>query len=255
MRRIDSVKNSLVADLRAAQTAKGREELSAYLAEGPHLLREAVNSGIAPIAVLAEDGFADSALLQRLQDAGADVVSAPKRCIEAAGDTKTPQGVLALIPLPPPADPMSMRRCIALDGVQDPGNVGTIMRLCGAAGWDGVLLSPSSADAFAPKTVRAAMGASFFVPVVRAELAPLLMAMGEQGVSILAADLSGDDFFARPDLGACALVIGAEGQGLSPQVRACATHVFRLPMPGRAESLNAAMAAAVMVYDFLRRDA
>ena len=146
------------------------------------------------------------------------------------------------------------RRLIALDGVQDPGNVGTILRTADAAGLDGVILGPECADVFSPKVLRASMGSVFrmglsFPP----DLAACLGRMRDRGYAVLSSQLDGDPFGARGDVGdAWVLVIGNEGSGVSPEVKAAATHHLALPMRGGAESLNAAVAAGIMMYDLVR---
>ena len=144
---------------------------------------------------------------------------------------------------------------LVLDGVQDPGNVGTMLRTAEAAGFSGALLSPACADAFAPKTVRATMGSVYRVPVWRGELAEALCALKERGFTVVSSELGGDDFFAAlPELSApLALVVGSEGNGVAAPVRALATRRLTLPMGGRVESMNAAVAAAILMYSIGHR--
>ena len=145
------------------------------------------------------------------------------------------------------------RRIAALDGVQDPGNVGTILRTADAAGFDGVLLGSGCADLYSAKTLRATMGSVFRVPTRRTDdLAGELMAMRARGYAVAATELGGEDFSAGCPRGQCVLVIGSEGRGVSQAVRGAATHHLALPMRGGAESLNAAVAAGIMIYEMAR---
>ena len=167
-------------------------------------------------------------------------------------DTKTPQGIAAV--LSRRVRPLSGSRLLALDAVQDPGNVGTIIRTADAAGFDGVLLSPDCADLFSPKVLRSTMGSIFrmsfdFPP----DLPAALRELKSKGYSVLSSQLDGDPFFERKDVASSfVLIIGNEGNGVSDSVKAEATHRLRLPMQGGAESLNAAVAAGIMMYDLTR---
>ncbi len=145
-------------------------------------------------------------------------------------------------------------RIVALDGVQDPGNLGTIWRTADAAGFQALLLGAGGADPLSPKVQRAAMGSGFRVPFCHApELAESLIALRKRGYRVFASDLSGADFYARPDAGEkFVLVIGNEARGISDAVREAADCRVKLPMRGGAESLNAAVAAGIMMYELMR---
>ncbi|MBI5380649.1 MAG: RNA methyltransferase [Opitutae bacterium] len=164
----------------------------------------------------------------------------------------TPASVLAVgrIARPPlPAGALDRGLTLALDGVQDPGNVGTLLRIADWFGLDRVLLSPDCADLFSQKVINASMGSFARVTVHTAELAP---ALAGTTVPVLGCDLAGENVHALPPLRDAVLVIGAEGRGLSAAVRARVTRCVTIPKYGGAESLNAAVAAAV-VCDNLRR--
>ena len=155
------------------------------------------------------------------------------------------QAVLAPLPL-----------IVALDQVQDPGNVGTILRTADAAGFDGAILGPGCADLYGAKTLRATMGSVFRVPVLPTnDLPGTLEAMKREGYAVAATELGGQDFYACCPRGKAILVIGSEGQGISKPVRGAATHHLALPMRGGAESLNAAVAAGIMIYEMAREQA
>ena len=170
----------------------------------------------------------------------------------AVSDTKTPQGVVAVLTLE--TKPASGPHLLALDGVQDPGNVGTIVRTADAAGFDGILFSRECADLFSPKVLRATMGSIFrlgfsFPP----SLPEALENIKKKGFSVLSSQLDGEPFYERSDVApSFVLVVGNEGNGVSDAVKAVATHHLCLPMRGGAESLNAAVAAGIMMYDLVR---
>ena len=202
-----------------------------------------------------EERFAP--LLAAMAAAGAETLLLPRHVLEALCETKTPQGIVAAVALPAPGlgDPAALgERLVALDGVQDPGNVGAILRTADAAGFQGLLLGCGCADAYGAKALRASMGSIFRVPVVSApSLAERLASLRDEGYAVLSSQLDGEDFFARAALPRrIVLVIGSEGEGVSREVSAASTHRLRLPMYGGAESLNAAVAAGIMLYALAR---
>ena len=148
----------------------------------------------------------------------------------------------------------SARRVVALDGVQDPGNVGTIWRTADAAGFEGILFGAGCADPLSPKVQRSAMGSGFRTPfMTAADLPEALTTLRNRGYSVIASDLKGEDFYARRDVGnAFVLIIGSEARGISDEVRSAADMLVKLPMRGGAESLNAAVAAGIMMYELMR---
>ena len=254
MQQITSLQNPRVRALRALQEKKNRQGSGRFLVEGGKMVGEALAHTIIHAAVVEESKAGHFApLLAELSAAGASVYVSPSRVLEALCETKTPQGIVAEADIPAPRDVMA-ERLVALDGVQDPGNVGAIIRTADAAGFDGALLGPACADPFGAKALRAGMGSIFRVPVAReARLAERLAALRESGYAVLSSQLDGEDFFARGPLPPkLALVIGSEAEGVSAEVSAVATHRLRLPMRGGAESLNAAVAAGIMLYDLLR---
>ena len=140
-----------------------------------------------------------------------------------------------------------------LENLQDPGNVGTILRTADAAGFTGCVLAGDSADPFAPKALRATMGSVFRVPLARVQSGPeAAEVLKARGYGVVAALLEGEPFYQRQPLPPkVCLLIGNEGSGLSPALAAAATYRYALPMRGGAESLNAAVAAAVMMYEIV----
>ena len=235
---------------RALRTRAEREKQGRYLAEGEHLCGEAIKEGQA-LEILCQDDKQDK--YAGLLTSGLPVHILSSGAFALLSDTKTPQGISALCRLPAQAALSALgHRLVALNAVQDPGNVGTILRTMDAAGFTGMLLDKDSADAFSPKALRAAMGAAFRLPLrVSEDLAQDLRQL--EGFETIASQLDGDDFYFRPPLGRrICLIVGNEGAGIAPHLSALAGHRYRLPMPGCAESLNAAVAASVMMYDFVR---
>ncbi len=175
--------------------------------------------------------------------------------LAALCDAKAPQGILAVCPLPDLARdvPKEALKLAALNAVQDPGNVGTVLRTLDAAGFDGLLIDRQCADPYGPKALRASMGAVFRVPVYSGDLPQMLSALS-QTHDLYAGALDGSPYFDRRRTkdGVC-VIIGNEGAGIAPAVYAApGIQRVKLPMVGGAESLNASVAGAIMIYDIVR---
>ncbi len=256
MERITSLKNSRVLAWKSLKEPKGRKAHEAFLVEGRRMAEEALRSGFPVQAVLLRDdslreGEEALAAAPNLPE-NLPVFVLPDHVFSAVCDTKTPQGIAAVLGIRP--HPLGGDRFLALDGLQDPGNVGTIMRTADAAGFDGIILSPDCADVFSPKVLRATMGSIFRVGLsFPGSLPEKLEALKQEGFSVLSSQLDGEPFYSRKDVGEkLVLVIGNEGSGVSAPVRSLATHRLRLPMRGGAESLNAAVAAGIMMYELMK---
>ncbi len=166
-------------------------------------------------------------------------------------DEKTPQGILCRVRIPDTALRAPKGRCLLLDGVADPGNVGAILRTANAAGYAQVYLTQDCADPFSPKSVRASMSGVFFTEIYRAERAEILSVLRD--IPIVVADMGGENVFSFTPPKTYALVIGNEANGVSAEVEACATHTVKIPMQATQESLNAAVSAGIIMY-VLNRD-
>ncbi|MBR6954524.1 MAG: RNA methyltransferase [Clostridia bacterium] len=247
MERLTSLKNPQVQLWRSLKDRKARREHGLFLVEGRKSVEEALSSGFpAEALLLREDTAEQGALPENVKK-----YLLPEHVMAAVCDTRTPQGIAAV--MRHREIPVEGRRLVALDGVQDPGNVGTIIRTADAAGLDGVLLSPDCADPYSPKVLRATMGSVFHIPVAVVEDLPgALTELKAKGLPVISSQLDGTPFHAWKEAkDGFVLVIGSEGNGVSPAVRALATVRLRLPMRGRAESLNAAVAAGIMMYQLM----
>lgn len=246
MEHITSLKNPKVAAWKALKDRKGRRESGCFLVEGRKMVEEALASAFDVETVLVQEGM-------ELPDGlTMPVYELPAHVLAAVCDTKTPQGIAAVVRMKEQS--ALGKHIVVLDGVQDPGNVGTIIRTADAAGLDGVLLSTQCADVFSPKVLRATMGSIFRMNLRTTDDLPgELTKLREKGYSILSSQLDGTAFYERQGVAErFALIIGNEGNGVSEQVQQTATHRVRLPMRGGAESLNAAIAAAIMMYELMR---
>ena len=253
--RLSSVKNPVARRLRLLKSAEGRAGEGLFLVEGEKLIREALAAGLRPHDALIERDEPELAAL--LDAGGARVYAAHRRVLEAVCDTVTPSGVCASFE--PPA-PLSLERApgllVALDGVQDPGNVGAIWRTADAAGFGGLIAGAGCADLLSPKVQRAAMGSGFRLPALAvSSLADALGELKRGGVQVIATALDGEDIYRwQARSSKLAVVIGSEARGVSEPVSRLADARLRLPMRGGAESLNAAVAAGIVLYELMRRE-
>lgn len=252
MKEITSAANPLVKRFKQLQTPSGRKAHGLFLAEGEHLCVEALRSGSVELLLISKGHLADfAAWLPQDQE----IVLISGQVEKALADSRTPQGCLAVCALPRPR-PLSEAgpRLMALNRLQDPGNLGAILRTLDAAAFDGLIIDAGCADPWSPKAVRAAMGASFRVPVYAVDSLPGALA-GLSGYALVAGDLNGSPYYSHPPFPEkVCLLVGNEGAGLDGEVLRLADYRLKLPIPGGAESLNAAVAAGLMVYDLLRSD-
>jgi TrmH family RNA methyltransferase len=230
-----------VARLRSLREKRGRDEAGLFAVEGEKAVSELLAAGYPLEEIYATDAWA-----------GRRTVAVSAADMARISHFPTPSSVLALARLrrePLAAGALSRGLTLALDGVQDPGNVGTLWRIADWFACARLLLSPDCADPYAPKVIQASMGSFGRVPL---HVADLPGALAAAGVPVLGCELAGEDIHRFPPPADAVVVIGSEGRGLSPEVSARLTHRVTIPGHGRAESLNAAVAAAI-VCDNLRR--
>ncbi|MBR3874758.1 MAG: RNA methyltransferase [Clostridia bacterium] len=254
MKNITSLKNPAVQDARALATAKERARQRAFLLDGEHMVGEGLQMCPERVHTVFVDEKRIESYAALLALAQGEVYAVPEHVLAAISQVKTPQGIAAVCELPESRELSSMGdRLILLENVQDPGNVGTVLRTLDAAGFNGCVFTPGCADPYGPKTLRATMGSVFRVPMCTvpdaAEAAAQLAACG---YAVIGAALDGEPFYERGKLPEkLCVIIGNEGQGMTKQTLRNCTHRYRLPMHGGAESLNAAVAAAIFMYDLM----
>lgn len=228
-----------------------REETGEFLCDSPKLLAEAVKWG-APLVSLA---YTRRELLPGGLGEDVRLVRVTESVMESVSPARTPQGVVFSCKLPPPSEVewLAPGRYLLLEGVQDPGNVGTILRTANAFGWE-VLLLEGCADLYSPKTVRAAMGVHFRSDPVCTGLDRAAALVRASGLPLYAAALRGDTRDIRDtDLSRCAVIIGSEGRGVSAWALELCCGTLKIPMEPCCESLNAAVAAGVVLWEGYRR--
>lgn len=247
---ITSRSNRLIKHIRRLTSDREyRRSSGLFFGEGPKLLGEALKAGT-PIETVVTAQGVDLPGLDGLWRA-----EVPADLLNSLCDTRTPQGVLFLARMPDTAPPERLEgdRWLVLDGLQDPGNVGTIWRTADALGAEGLILVNRCADPFSPKTVRATMGACFRLPVYEAQAEELPGLLERSGLPLYATALREDTVDIKTaQLSHCAVVIGSEGRGVSPELLRLSEKTIKIPMRERCESLNAAAAAAVILWEMGR---
>jgi TrmH family RNA methyltransferase len=173
--------------------------------------------------------------------------------MQSLSETETSQGVLAVLErsqLPIPDSPDFL---LILDQIRDPGNLGTLLRSASAAGVHAALLPPETADAFAPKVVRAGMGAHFRLPVQKMDWGEIEQVCKAGRLQVYLADMNGQSCWGTDLSGPLALIVGAEAEGASEPAKTLSNATVSIPMPGKAESLNASVAGAVLMFEVVRQ--
>lgn len=243
METITSLQNPYIKLLRTLKHKKGREEQGLYLAEGEKCAAEAMAAGMADCILSARENHLTQAAVAK----GIRTVLCSEKIIEAISEVKSPQGVVAIVKKRAFAGQTDGDIFVALEAVSDPQNVGTIIRTADAAGAGAVLLSADSADYTCPKAVRAAMGSTFHLPIiVCADFYGELEKLKQRGVALVAGHLKGKGEMG-PIEKAC-VIIGNEARGLTERAADLADKLYKIPIYGKAESLNAAVAAGIMLY-------
>ncbi|MCB6366420.1 RNA methyltransferase [Intestinibacillus massiliensis] len=258
---IESRQNGTLRHLsRLAREKKYRVACGEMLCEGEKMLYEALSSGVSVRTVLLHED-ADSlarGLALQAEAAGAKLFSALGALLRQASDVETPQGVVFSCVPPVFGEGViaGASRVLLLDGLQDPGNMGTILRTADAFALDAVVLCEGCTDPYAPKVVRATMGAIFRLPTLRLPRAAAFAACRAAGLPVYAAALAeGSLPVQQAALSRCAVAIGNEGRGVSAETLAACDQKIIIPMDGRAESLNAGVAAAILMWEMARKNA
>lgn len=240
---ITSKANSVVKNAKKLHQKKYRK--SAYLIEGWHLFEEAVQAGVMIEKIFALESYRDQLA------AFPQTVWVSEDILLDLADSQTPQGIVAVVQKEEvgQAD-FSKGKFLFLEDVQDPGNVGTIIRTADAAGFTGVVVSDKSADIYSLKTLRSMQGSHFHLPIYRMSSQALLEKAKKAGIPVLATTLSKDsvDYRGLPPIENFVLVMGNEGQGISPLMAESADQLVHISMKGQAESLNVAVAAGILIF-------
>ncbi len=246
--------------IRGLHRRKEREAENLFLAEGVRVVEELLDSGLelrlaatSPTLAAGERGRTLLAALRHRTT----VRQVDDRTLSALAGTQTPQGVLVVAQVPRPTlaelELPAAATILVLDGVQDPGNFGTLVRTADALGAAAVIALPGTVDPWNAKSVRATAGAAFRIPIVVTEIGPLLDWLGEQGCTIYGAAAEGLDASQTPLAERAALIVGNEGAGINPAAREAVDTLLAVPIERHAESLNVAVAAGILLFLLTRR--
>lgn len=254
METITSLQNDKVKLVKGLQTRpRTRRKEYKIVLEGVRLVRDAIQQGQKPYFVMYEATSAtDYDLIALIQEKDFPLIPVNNEVMTHISDTQQPAGILAVFPMPTPPLPRKPSRVLILDRVGDPGNMGTLLRTAAAAGVDVVVLAPGCADPYNPKALRSGMGAHFRVPIVGAEW-PEIEGYCEW-LNVYVAMGDGDTTYDSVDwVGGWGLIIGSEAHGIGQEARSLAKKRIYIPMTAQTESLNAAMAAGVILFEAARQ--
>jgi len=255
---ITSIANEKVRYVRSLSRRRVRYREKRFVIEGVRLIKEAFRAGVLPALLFysgERDDFSGSEeLLTKIQASEIPAFAVSEKVMKAMTATISPPGILAVVPFPELTPRPNPSLILVVDGLRDPGNLGTILRSAEAAGVGLAILSPKTVDHYNPKVVRGAMGAHFHLPISILSWTQIAEALA--GVEILLADVRGGKCYYEVDwTKPSALIIGGEAHGPSQEARELATVTITIPMHGGAESLNAAVAASIVLFEAARQRA
>ncbi len=250
---ITSIQNEKVKLAKALQGAtKTRRKEGLIVLEGLRLVRDALQSGHKPVFLLTTSDFQDQTVLGLARASGVELLEMDEAVMQHISDTQQPQGILGVFPISKIALPDRLHHVLILDSIRDPGNLGTILRTAAAAGVDAVLLSPTCADPYNPKVLRGGMGAHFRVPISSLEWEQIAAVC--KGKAVYMADGAGDTLYDQANWSDdWALIIGSEAHGAGDMAREITTSRIRIPMAADTESLNAAIATGIILFEAHKR--
>lgn len=253
---ITSSQNSKLKLVRALMgRAKERREASAFVAEGVRLVEEAVNSNWGFQFVLYDETLNERGRLnvESLKLRGVECDEVTSNLMKSLSDTETSQGLLAVLNLTQLPITNYPNFVLIPDQIRDPGNLGTLIRSADAAGVDAVLIPPETTDPFAPKVVRAGMGAHFRLPILSMGWEEIKRVGESENQRVMLADMNGESCWETDLRQPLMLIVGGEAEGASESARKLASQRISIPMAGRTESLNAAAAGSVLMFEVMRQ--
>ena len=258
MQIITSKDNEIVKNVRKLKEKKYRDINNEYIVEGIKMIKEAISEeAVIKLIVVCEEnvnsGTIDKKLLYEI--AKYECIYVSKKVFDLISEVKTPQGILAVIEKDNSEDKIDYKQdvIVVLDGIQDPGNLGTILRTIDSVGLNQVIVSKETADAYNPKVVRSTMGAIFRVNIIESDnLLDTLKNIKKHKYKIMATSLETENSIYDIDYNKKVLVIGNEANGVSKDILDYADEKIKIPMLGKTESLNASVATAVILYEYVR---
>ena len=258
MQVISSKDNETIKYIKILKEKKHREETNCYIIEGIKLVKEAIEENAKIKYIVICEDCDDAVKLEQnlLYDiAKNNCLYVTKKLFLSISDVTTPQGVLAVIEKKKGTEQIDYNDdiIVALDGIQDPGNLGTILRTVDSANLKQIILSKNSADPYNPKVVRSTMGAIFRVNIIEAEnLAEILKEIKKHSFDVVVTSLETEESIYNLEYKNKIIVIGNEANGVSKEIQEIADKKVKIPMLGKTESLNASVATGIMVYEYVR---
>lgn len=259
MQVITSKDNEIIKNIKKLKEKKYRDQTGEYIIEGIKLVAEAINENtkISKI-VVCEDCETDGSIPKDLmyEIAKYNCIYVSKKVFDSISDVNTPQGILAVINKCSSKEEISYDEDIilVLDGIADPGNLGTILRTLDSVNLKQIILSPNCADPYNPKVVRSTMGAIFRLNIIESKnIIETLKEIKKNKYKIVATSLETNESIYEVDLNKKTIIIGNEANGVSKEVLEIANEKIKIPMLGKTESLNAAVATGVILYEYARR--
>jgi len=254
---ITSMQNAKVKWVRSLQNSRrARRASQAFVVEGVRLFEEAVTASWDVLLVLYTEAVGERGqqIIQKCAKPDVLIEEVSPQVMRAVSDTQTPQGVLAVLSMRSLSFQERLDFVLITDGIRDPGNLGTILRTAASAGVNAVFLSPESVDPFAPKVVRAAMGAHFRIPIVDLLWCDIEKQIRGNDLRVFLAATENGDLFNQIDFKPpTGIIVGSEAEGHSQNAQELADGRVNIPMPGGGESLNVAIAAAILMYEIVRQ--
>ncbi|WP_159721326.1 TrmH family RNA methyltransferase [Enterococcus sp. CSURQ0835] len=253
MKEISSVKNQVIKEAKKLQQKKYRLKAGAYLLEGFHLIEEAVKAG-SKLQALFVSARGVSEWQEWLETFGEEYYLVTDEVLKTLATEKTPQGMIAVCELPTEAAFKASGSWLLLDTIQDPGNLGTMIRTADAAGLTGVILGSGTVDLYNPKTLRSMQGSQFHLPIISRELAEVIEEFKASDVPVYgsALDQAAVIFSEVAPQTDFALIMGNEGNGMQPELLKVTDQNLYIPIKGAAESLNVAVAAGILLFQLNR---
>ena len=257
---ITSSQNPKIQQVRGLlQRRKERKKSGLFAAEGVRLVEEGLKAGWKPLLTFFSENISERGLniISRLESEGDFVEEISQTLMDDLSDTETAQGILSVFSSESTGFPQTADFLLILDNLRDPGNLGTILRSAAAAGVQGIILTPGTTDAFAPKVVRAGMGAHFYIPIRNMdwdEISRFTKDTCNPPLKLFASNVyEGKCLWEENLRQPCALIIGSEAEGVSSETLQITDSSIHIPMPGKSESLNAATAASILIFEVIRQ--
>ncbi|WOV88651.1 RNA methyltransferase [Sporosarcina oncorhynchi] len=251
MKRIESTQNGLIKHWKKLVTSKkDRDKSEEFIVEGFHLVEEALKSTGTVIHLIVRE---DIEIPEEWVTENLQLIEVTRAVAKELIETEQSQGIFAHCRQPKYSEeaPQSWKKYLFIDAVQDPGNIGTMIRTADAAGIDAVILGKGSADPFNPKTVRSAQGSHFHIPVVKGELSEWIEQVKKESIKIIGTGLhNASDHYTVEPLESFALIVGNEGSGVADEYLKEANEIVKIPLYGKAESLNVAIATGILLYAY-----